>query len=214
MKATVLTAIYDGYDTLQAFPVQDVECETICVTDNPTLLGSGWQRIVYEPRAGVHPNLAAKAPKMCPWRYTDADLTIWIDGSIMVQSRSFVREMCDFTFAQFAHPQRDCIYDEREASRYWKYDGLPLDDQVAYYRSLGHPPHWGLWNGCLIVRRHSPELEKFGEAWLGECERWSFQDQISEPPMLRLHDLRPETIAGSYRWGQNPWVAYSGSSRH
>lgn len=214
MKVAVLTAITNRYDILRPFPTQDVQCETICVTDDDDLAGDGWQRIICEPRPGMHPNLAAKAPKMCPWRYTDADLTIWIDASLLVQSSEFVRAMCAFEFGQFDHPARDCIYEEREASRYAKYDGLPLDEQVAHYRTQGHPEHWGLWATGLIVRHRTPEIEKFGRDWLTECETWSFQDQLSEAPMLRTHDLRPETIPGSYLAGRNPWLGYSGSSNH
>lgn len=214
MKVAVLTSITNDYDILRAFPTQDVQCETICVTDNPTMLGSGWNRIIHDPRPDLHPNLAAKGPKMCPWRYTDADLTIWIDGSLTVQSPSFVREMCAFEFGQFNHPDRDCIYDELEASRYSKYDGLPIDEQVAHYRTNGHPDKWGLWATGLIVRKRTPEVEEFGEDWLAECEKWTFQDQLSEAPMLRIHGLRPETIPGSFHSGRNPWLAYSGSARH
>lgn len=210
MKAAVLTAVYDNYDPLKPFPVQDVEVETICVTDNPNLEGDGWKRIVYEPREGVHPNRAAKTPKMCPWRYTDADLTIWIDASFRVQSAFFVEDMCAYTFGQMVHPDRDCIFQEANVSLGMeKYAREPIAEQIARY---DHPQHWGLWATGLIVRRHSPEIEKFGEAWLQECWDWSFQDQISEAPMLREYGLRPETIPGFYH--QNPWLAYEGSGRH
>ncbi len=216
MSITVLTAITDGYDTLQAFPTQDVECETICVTDHPTMLGSGWNRIVHDPRP-LHPNLAAKAPKMCPWRYTDAEFVIWLDGSMKVTSHAFVREVIEFArpLAQFVHQHRDCIYDEaRHSLELEKYAGLPILEQAIHYREQGHPAHWGLWTGGLIVRRHTPEVEKFGEAWLAECEQWSFQDQISEAPVLREHGLRPVTIPGTYWAGANPWLEYCGSQRH
>jgi hypothetical protein len=214
MRSAVLTAVYDNYDALKLFPAQDIQCETICVTDNPNLTGGGWDRIVYEPRENVHPNRAAKTPKMCPWRYTDADITVWIDASFEFRSSSFVRELCAFLpIGQFAHPDRDCIYTEGLYSAgLGKYAGEPLSEQMFAYASAGHPENWGLWATGLIVRERSRTMENFGEAWLDECWRWSFQDQVSEAPMLRDHGLRPNTIPGGY--SLNPWVQYAGSSRH
>src|SRR5205085_532909 len=137
---------------------------------------------------GVHPNLAAKTPKMCPWRYTDADVVVWLDASFQITSPSFLREMCEYEFGQFDHNARDCIYDEVEhCIPLAKYSFLPLQEQAAHYREQGHPEHWGLWATGFIVRKHTPTVEQFGEAWLAENEKWSFQDQVSEAPMLREH---------------------------
>ncbi len=216
MRYAVLTAITDNYDTLQAFPAQDVEYETICVTDNPTLLGSGWNRIVLEGMS-QHPNLAAKRPKCCPWEYTDAEITVWLDGSMKVTSTSFLREIAEYAnpIGQFVHPHRDCIYDEgRYSLTLAKYAQEPLERQMESYREAGHPAHWGLWNGGVIVRKRTPEVEALGKAWLAEIEAWSIQDQVSEAPMLRQHDLRPRALPGVYWAGQNPWLGYCGSARH
>ena len=84
MKFALMTAIYDGYDTLKDFTTQDVDdVEAICVTDDPLLHSEQWN-VVYEPRPWVHPNRAAKSPKMCPWRYTDADVVVWADASLII----------------------------------------------------------------------------------------------------------------------------------
>lgn len=215
MKYALLTAIYDGYDTLKELAPQDVDAEAICVTDDPNLRSDTWT-IVHEPRPSAHPNLAAKRPKTKPWLYTDADIVVWIDASLIVRSPSFVNAMLKYLpFGQFDHPERDCIYDETLHSVAMpKYADQPLRDQANHYRTTGHPDHWGLWATGLIVREHTPQIEAFGDAWLAECERWSFQDQISEAPMLRKHKLRPTTIPGFVGVQQNPWVGYAASARH
>lgn len=215
MKVALITAIYDGYDTLKPLVPQDVDVETICVTDDPNLRSEQWA-IVCEPRPGVHPNLAAKRPKMLPWAYTDAEIIIWVDASIMVTSPGLARAMGDYLpLGQFAHPDRDCIYDEVAHSIPMpKYAGLPLRAQAEFYRAARHPDRWGLWATGLIARWRTPEIEAFGAAWLAECERWGFQDQVSEPPMLRAHGLAPVTIPGFVRAQQNPWVGYAASARH
>lgn len=214
----VFTAVYNEYDTLKPFPKQDIEgVETFCLTDDPVLLGSGWNRIVLEPMGGVHPNRAAKRSKCCPWEYTNADIVIWIDASIHVTSTSFVREIAEYAapLAHFLHPERDCIYDEADISLSMpKYALEPIRKQVDHYRERGHPAHWGLWATGISVRRHTPEVEAYGKAWLSEIDEWSYQDQISHPPMLREHGLRPVTIPGGFFAGQNPWLGYEGSLRH
>ena len=87
--------------------------------------------------------------------------------------------------AQFAHPWRDCIYAEAEASvSLPKYDGQPVTEQAACYRRLGHPEHWGLWASGLIARQHTPEVKAHGAAWTRETDMWTLQCQISEPFVL------------------------------
>jgi hypothetical protein len=213
MKACVLTAVYDNYDTLKELRAQDMQHEAICVTDTPDLESESW-RIVYEPRSGVHPNRAAKRPKMMPWLYTDAEFVIWVDASFQIESASFVSDLVDFRpLGQFDHWDRNCIYTEAAyCYDLAKYAGEPLADQAAYYRMLHHPAHWGLWATGLIVREWSPRIEAFGKAWLAENERWTYQDQVSEAPMLREFDLYPVTIPGTY--SHNPWMQYRGSVRH
>src|SRR5215471_14749227 len=109
-KVAILTAIYGSYDSLKPLPAQDhPTCEAICVTDHPGASGEGWQ-IVVEPRPGIHPNLAAKRPKMLPWAYTDADIAIWIDASYRITSPGLATWAADYPFAQYPHPARDCLF--------------------------------------------------------------------------------------------------------
>lgn len=220
MTVGLLTAVYDGYDTLKAYPAQtlcvktSVEVDAVCVTDDPDLSCPGW-RMVVEPRAG-HPNLAAKRPKMLPWEYVDADSSIWIDAAFRVVSPAFVSEAIGLAdpIAQFPHPWRDCIYTETAASiPLPKYAGLPLSQQAQHYRDeYAHPKRWGLWATGCIARQHTPEVRAFGEAWLDECGRWTYQDQISEAVVLRRFGLRPANLPGDHL--ANPWLVYQASARH
>jgi TOD1/MUCI70, glycosyltransferase-like domain len=212
----VITAIYDGYDSLKpACPQDGLDVEWVLVTDEPGIPdGSlGW-RVVHEPRPGLHPNRAAKAPKFRPWEYTDAPASIWVDGSIRVTSPAFAAEVLAYAdpLAQFVHPSRDCIFDEARASMYPKYAGEPVTEQAAHYREAGHPEHWGLWAGSVIARRHTPDVMRLGYAWSAEVARWSFQDQISEPFVLRTLGQRPASLPGGYQGNQ--WTAWEGSGRH
>lgn len=207
---TLLTAVIDGYDTLT--PHRQADVDAYCITDDPDLHVDGWMMIV-EPLVG-HPNLAGKPPKCCPWRYTDSEWTIWVDASFRILSPTFAADMIQFgPVGQFPHPVRDCIYKEADYSTTLpKYAGLPLAEQADHYRTLSHPEGWGLWAGGIIVRQRTPAVEQFGTDWLAEIERWGYQDQVSEAPMLRKHGLYPNPIPGGLT--TNVWLQYAGSARH
>ena len=146
MKIAIITAIYDGYETLKP-PLHQVtasgtDVEWICVTDGRPLpdadAAEGWQMIC-DPQGRVsHPNRAAKRPKLEPWRYTDADASVWIDGSYRVTSPFFAQDAvflaAGASIAQFVHPWRNCYFAEAAFSAgLAKYAGEPVERQAAVY---------------------------------------------------------------------------------
>lgn len=213
--AAILTAIYDSYDTLKPVLYQEgVDVEWICVTDDPNLHAPGWL-VVYEPHPELHPNRAAKRPKMLPWEYTDAPSSVWIDASYRVVSPSFVSDVLAYAspIAQFVHPWRGCLYSEAEESaRLRKYDGEPCLEQVASYRDEEFPVNQGLWATGVIARHHTSQIRFMSEVWHSEIQRWSFQDQLSHPYALWTAGLRPTSLPGTHL--ANRWLAYEGSGRH
>jgi hypothetical protein len=114
--------------------------------------------------------------------------------------------------AQYAHMSRDCIYEEAEVSLSMKkYQGEPIAEQVASYYSDGHPEHWGLWGGMVIARKHTRKVKAFGRAWQQENDIWSFQDQISEPFVLRNFGMVPASFPIR---SSDPWLYQVFSERH
>lgn len=216
-RVALVTAIYDSYDALKpVLPQTGADVEWICVTDTlpPAELAEGWT-IVHEPRPGLHPNRAAKYPKYRPWEYTDAPASLWVDASFRVVSETFVAEALAYAdpIAQFVHPWRDCLHAEaRESAGLAKYEGEPSLEQAEHYRRLGHPEGWGLWATGVIARQHTDEVRYLGERWLAETYQWSFQDQISQPFVLREVGLRPAALPGTHL--ATPWLSYEGSGRH
>lgn len=213
MSVSVITAIFGNYDSLKDVAEQTINAKFVCVTDDPTLRSETWS-IKLEPKAFAgkrHPRLLAKAPKFRPWRYVNSTQSIWVDGSAQIFGANFVADVLealgDEPIAQFRHPWRDCIYDEGEVSKSMlKYQDLPIDSQLNYYRKQGHPEHWGLWAAGLIARNHGPEIEKFGNLWLTENETWTYQDQLSEPYLLRQLGMRPVDLPHPFE--SNPWLSF------
>jgi hypothetical protein len=138
-----------------------------------------------------------------------------VDASFRVVSDRFAVEVLAYAdpIAQFAHPWRDCLYDEAAHSALLpKYAGEPIIEQGTHYRAAGHPEHWGLWAAGVIARQHTRQVWELGEAWAAEIGAWSFQDQISQPYALRAVGLRPAALPGTHL--ANQWLKYEGSGRH
>jgi len=208
MKPTVASCITGGYDRPKPIAKQSVDCDFVMFTDfhHPSWQGMGWDfQPIIKPLAGQE-RLLAKVPKMSPWSLVVGDGPwIWVDGHMEIISPTFVEEALDAveSLGQWTHPDRDCIYTEAWFSQSLpKYRGMPLVKQADSYRFDGHPEHWGLWAAGLIVYKE-PQVE-LGNLWVNECHRWSVQDQISEPPTLRILGLRPESLPYSLR--DNPWI--------
>ena len=235
--AVVYTAIYGAYDDLKIPPPQDIPCDFICFTDNEEINDptGTWHIIVAARPPEHHPRMQAKWFKLMSHevfpdgRLSDSfgysalagrqwDFAIWIDGSVQIRSAAFAREItgyvADNRWAIFTHSERDCIYDEGEYSVCMvKYKGQPIAEQTAAYKRSGHPAHWGLWECTVIVRdAYTPaKLKELNEAWWQENWRWSYQDQISLPYLLRKHQVGIDKIKGYVN--ENEWFDWLASER-
>ncbi len=215
----VITAIYGDYDTLKPTMKQTRDVDWICVTDRERE-ANGWRLIIRPPETLcsdriAQNNLAAKRPKMLPWEFTQCRRSIWIDASFDISSPTMAADLMAraHPIAQFAHPDRDCVYEEGEFSLTMaKYTHLPIREQLAAYRADGHPEHWGLWAAGVIARDHTDTVRRLGEDWLRQVEYWGIQDQLAQAPVLRDLAMRPVSIPGSIY--ANPWVEYMGSAKH
>lgn len=209
MTVNIVSAIFGGYDAPHRPMRQTVDCTWTMVTDDPDLDAPGWD-VVTVDLADLHPRMAAKAPKLRPWGFGDGDEPwIWIDGSFEVTSSRFAAEAIaatgDELIGQWRHPWRNCIFEEAAAVadlKGGKYDSYPASEQAAEYRLLGHPEHWGLWATGLIV--YTRALGDLAADWWDEMTRWGYQDQISQPFVLRELGLRPVDLPGGLH--ASPWL--------
>jgi hypothetical protein len=198
----VVSSIMGGYDQPASPAAQTLACDWLLVTDRDHHAPWPWKTIV-EPRPGLHPRLAAKVAKCRPDHYTSADITIWIDGHVRITSPGFVSwaagslDDAEADLAQIPHPQRTSLLDEAALSATLpKYAGLPVGEQAAHYLAGGYPDSWGLWAAGLIVRRNTFQMRRLGDAWLAEQVRWTWQDQLSEAPLLWRMGIRPTDLDG------------------
>jgi hypothetical protein len=200
----VYTAIAGGYDELKSHP-DTPGVDWICFTDDPALRSDEWDvRPLVETGWGHATRLAAKWHKVLnhlalPSGY---DQSIWIDGSVKILNPDFVTSVLSLLdgsdIALFAHPERNCIYDEAVASLdYCKYDACDVLGQVREYRYKGYPRRNGLWAGGIIGRDHRAHMRAVMDDWWSEILKWGFQDQLSLPVVLDRFSIWPTVIPGN-----------------
>lgn len=115
-KYSVLTYIFDGYETVHEIEEKDPEAEYILVTDNPRLQSKTW-RIYYDGsligKSGFDKTFEVRYN---PFRYVTTETVIRIDGSIRIKAslkpiyEEFIRQQCDRCL--MIHPLRNTIRSE------------------------------------------------------------------------------------------------------
>ena len=184
-----------------------------------------WRIIRVKTDHTVHPRLQAKRFKILsheifpgvpylPFLFRRRyDMSIWIDASLQITSSTFVKDMRsklgDGEWAMFVHPDRDCIYEEALTSiTMRKYQDVPILPQVETYRSVV-PPHGGLYACTVIVRREpsTKRLKRVHSLWWEENCKWTYQDQLSLPFVLRSVGGCDPVLIQDCLW-QNQWFAF------
>jgi hypothetical protein len=222
---TVISTCFGGYDEIRPFPPHP-DLHGVMVTDEmiTSVIDKGWNSVTHR-NPNMHPRLAAKVAKCRPdrflfdsWEKRD-EAVVWLDASAHICDPDYfveaVRSVPYTTpMAQFLHPDRDCIYDELVASRGMeKYETQDLETQLVEYEKFGMPRHWGLWaTGMIVYHPAAFDLPAFGNAWLVEQMKWTYQDQLSEPYLLWVAEYRPASLPGNLR--QNGYVEWQPHTRN
>lgn len=121
--------------------------------------------------------------KCVPWQFIDADISIWVDGSLRFKDSpdslvEYVRQGADM--AVFRSTKGDCVYDEADlAIKRGCEEPSAIAQQVARYKADGFPTHWGMSVCNIVVRRHNQAAMNLGNAWWSEQTRWSCHDILS-----------------------------------
>jgi hypothetical protein len=125
----------------------------------------------------------SRIQKMLPHQYFDTEYSIYIDGNIKLldtPENLIAKHLKDYDIAVYKHPTRDCIYDEAIAcAKRGLDDPEVIIEQVKGYEDRGYAKHKGLAECGIILRRHTPQVTAFNNAWWAEYCRHSKRDQIS-----------------------------------
>jgi hypothetical protein len=216
-RTAIYTAVAGAYDYLRPQTAQARPVDWHVFTDDPELATpEPWQRrdLLPHPQG---PRMAAKVVRCRPRDVLrDYDYAIWIDANMVVTNPEFASEAIASIrngMATWAHPQRRCVYDEAEASLRLaprKYAHLPIRAQVAAYAAEGHPVNARLYaTGTTAWDLHDDRAMELGAAWLTECEKWTYQDQLSLPVVCRRAGFEPGVFPHQQINGtvlSNPWL--------
>lgn len=225
-KVGLYSAVYGNYDDPRPAPDLPIPCRMF--TDEPGDFDAdfGWEVWGIDPKIADSEDKLFEKTNMLRHKYwkchpaaafPDAEISIWIDGSIEITDPDFVDKVLDYLgdadWLAMKHPWRDCIYDEATFSAALaRYDAVRLGQQAEFYRDvIGHPAHWGLPGTGVMVRRHTEAVIEMGEQWWDECLHWTHQDQVSLPVLARLNEEKVKTIF-TLPWGEG-WTYHEHSPR-
>ena len=152
----------------------------------------------------VSPVMNAKIYKVLPHKFLDDDVTMWVDGNIFLLEpvEKIVEDFLGGAdMAVWKHPERDCIFKEAEAAK-GLFENIDIrnsiDEHINHYASMCIPSIT-LAECNVIIRRNTPTVNAFNEAWWAEICRWSFRDQLSFPVVLRNFPINVNYIVGNVR---------------
>jgi GT2 family glycosyltransferase len=202
------TAITGDYDDLKPQPHSAIKSTPfVAFLDRP--LGK-FEPTFWEVRP-VHnefkdPNRNAKIHKVMPHLFfPDKEYSLWLDGSCKIEfpfsiERLIQIYLSDTDFAVFRHPDRNCIYQEANVCLTRRLDDQEtIRQQINRYTKEGYPSNNGLAECSILLRRHTPAVQKFNEAWWEEIKNGSRRDQISFNYVVRKTGLKIRYFPGDLR---------------
>lgn len=177
----IYTAIFGGRDTLKDPKIRTPGARYVCFTDEP-LRSDVWE-IVRAPVEDGSPRRTSRTYKLLPHRYFETEYSLWVDASfcINVDVRTLMEcYLARADLALFNNPVADCVYELSERLIQIRLDSPDrIRSQIQRYRSEGLPERGGVLHGAVLLRRHTPEIARFNEAWWDEYQRGSVRDVLS-----------------------------------
>ena len=202
-SVVVYTAITGDYDSLKRQPRSATEgADFVAFLDAPRPSPTWRVREIHTGFQDAARN--AKIHKILPHRYfPQARYSLWIDGSVTIRFPYSVQRLielylADCDLAVFRHRTRTCLHQEADVCLRRRLDDPAVVwRQVARYTQEGYPPNAGMAECTVVLRRHTPTIEEFNEAWWEEISTGSRRDQLSFPYAAAKAGLKYGTFPGT-----------------
>lgn len=155
----------------------------------------------------------AKIYKILPHMFLDTDISIWMDGNIRLlipPEEAVDRWLKDNDIALFRHYKSKNLDWELKWIKY-KFGrhsdvAKEAEAQVEHYAPLNITNN-EMGMGGFIIRRHTPLVARFNEAWFCEVCVFGERDQLSLPVVLRkFPELKVNRINLDIK--NNPFTSY------
>ena len=186
-KLAVFTCVTGGYDAVRRPLCAPPGVDFVCFTDDPPSVPAPWTaRPVPAELRELSAVKRQRVVKICPHRYLpEYGTTLWVDGNVRVDKdvRAFAArfDLGAFPLYTRPHPSRDCVYEEAAAVLSMRKDSPEVvGPLLERYRAEGFPPHSGLVETCLVLRRRDDRAcRAFCDEWASEVMLNSRRDQLS-----------------------------------
>jgi hypothetical protein len=135
--------------------------------------------------------------------FPQAHCTLWIDPSVQIIScislrRWLARALATRPLAAFPHLNHNCCYQEAADCIQLRLDSsLVIDRQMSKYHARKHPQKSGLLDTKVVLRRHTPAVNRFNNLWHAEVRRYSRCDELSLDFSARRARLTYAHLPGS-----------------
>ena len=144
----------------------------------------------------MRPSLQEKMHKMLEWEQLPGyDYYIWLDANIDLNVGSvewFVRQCEGYHMAAFIHPDNESIYEELlHTERLTQdvfadvYGNEPMREQVEMYLSDKEFVDDHMYALGAFIYENTELVRKVFKEWFLHCARYSIQDQLSFPYVIR-----------------------------
>jgi len=171
MKVAVYTCVTNGYDAVTAPAPKTEGVDYLCFNDGSIRVPSDWEDIrITEEYSGKDANRYIKILPHLNSRLAEYDLTIYVDGAIDVigDLSPLIQQVmvASGEIFLYEHPRRSCVYLEARASIESMKAPINATSQLMKkYRLEGLPENLGLFEGGVIIRKPSKEVNQLMIAW-------------------------------------------------
>lgn len=148
-----------------------------------------WETIVFDNRAGLNNRRYSRLPKILAHKYLPPhDISIYCDAGFnffQPVSRFMLHQLGDNDIAAIANTWHPTV--EHEASAIMRHGMDTLEDvegQLERQQQRGAPKGMACTLAGLLIRRNTPQIVRFNEAWWKEYVFGSQRDMLAMPYAL------------------------------
>lgn len=212
-KISLISANIGGIDSIYPPAKQSQEFE-LCYYTEATLPF---------PLPNLDQRMKGKYLKTQTHRFLDADIFIWVDGSIDIISPDFIKTCVDGLFEKDIvmekHRQRENVYEELEyiidkmklGDRYLlkRYARQPLYLEYEFYRQNKLPKTYPLYQCSFFARRNNERMNKIFNEWWDLILRYSNFDQTQMSFVLWKNNAAVNVIDTKDLFIRNKHIGYN-----
>lgn len=188
-KIVIYTVLVGNYDKLCQPKKINEGVDYVCFTDKEDCNDRiGVWRVVGVPFSHKDNGRVSRYPKILPHKtiLSEYDYSLYIDANLIINDNYVYERIQDLIangdiLAMVKHPDRDCVYQEAYTCiSGFKAKWRDVFRQILYYKMVGIPKHWGLYEANIIFRKHNDtSVVILDELWWKFFLKYSKRDQLS-----------------------------------